>query len=98
MCAQMDTHTQTLGQHVFSSWVSVRHAGEHGLEESLRDSAGKAGVSREFKFCDTKLSQGSIKNSTSKTSCSEMIFWWVIFRYQKYALEPLSSIAQVLVG
>lgn len=28
---------------LFPTWVSVRHAGEQGLGESLKDSAGKAG-------------------------------------------------------
>lgn len=30
MCAKMYMHRQILGQNVFPTWVSIRHAGEHG--------------------------------------------------------------------
>lgn len=65
----------------------------------MKGSAGKAGKSRaQVPWHEAFIVACQFKNIISKTSSSEIIFWWVMFRYKKYALVPLSTVVRILVA
>lgn len=100
-CVNLSAHMGLHGAKCISSWVCLKTL---LWRRPLNDNAQRLGNSRNFKFLATKLLQWQhqCETATLKTWCSEIIFWGVLFRYKKKkkksALEPLSTLARVLVG